>query len=285
VQIHETAWAKVNLYLRVLGRRPDGYHELITVLQTVSLADEVILSEAPGGIELVTDDAALPSGPANLAWRAAAALAPYAPDRGVRIELFKRIPQQAGLGGGSSDAAAVLRGLNRLWGLGLSRTRLAEIAAQLGSDVPFFLWGGTALATGRGEQVQPLDLAADLSLLIVKPPFGLATAEVYGRYQSGGAAAPPVDNLLHALAGADPRQVGRWLYNDLERPALALRPDLAAARQLLLDLGTYGCLLSGSGSSLFALLPEQGLLSLQQLEQALPPGFQVWQVQMVPACS
>ena len=151
--------------------------------------------------------------------------------------------------------------------------------------MPFFLWGCTALATGRGEQVQPLDLAADLSLLIVKPPFGLATAEVYGRYQSGGAAAPPVDNLLHALAGADPRQVGRWLYNDLERPALALRPDLAAARQLLLDLGTYGCLLSGSGSSLFALLPEQGLLSLQQLEQALPPGFQVWQVQMVPACS
>jgi len=149
--------AKVNLFLEVLGKRPDGYHEIVTVIQTVSLCDEVILRPRPSGIELVCDDDSLPQDPSNLAYRAAAAVLEHSRyDYGLSIEVRKQIPAAAGLGGGSSDAAAVIRGVNRLFGLNLEAEALSAIAAGVGSDVPFFLTGGVALCTGRGEVVRAI---------------------------------------------------------------------------------------------------------------------------------
>ena len=165
--------AKINLVLEILGRRDDGFHALETVFQTLELADEVAVEVRPGdGIGLVVEGADLPAGPENLAWRAAAAYTARHPIGRVAIHLRKRVPHGAGLGGGSSDAAAVLRALARLDPDPLPATDLAVIALALGSDVPFFLVGGTAHALGRGEELTPLPDAADQVVTILKPPAG-----------------------------------------------------------------------------------------------------------------
>ena len=172
--------AKVNLTLEVLGKRADGYHEITTVMQAVDLSDRIILDDADD-LELCCGAADLPTDARNLALQAALALRQAAGvARGARIELDKRIPVAAGLGGGSANAAGVLVGLNRLWGLRWSVERLDEIAATLGSDVPFFLRGGAALGTGRGEKVAALP-ARSLALVLVNPRFPSSTAEMYGR--------------------------------------------------------------------------------------------------------
>ena len=175
-----SAAAKVNLVLEIRGKRADGYHELATVMQAVDLSDRLVLDEAPGlGLAVNTDG--VPCDATNLALRAATTLREAAKiDRGVHITLDKRIPVAAGLGGGSSDAAAVLLGLNRLWGLRWPAARLAEVATALGMDVPFFLRSGAALGTGRGEVLEPV-VAGALALVLVNPAFGSSTAEAYGR--------------------------------------------------------------------------------------------------------
>ncbi len=268
--IRELAPAKINLFLQVLGRRTDNYHELVTVFQTISLHDEVELEPCSHGIQLICDASDLPAGSENLAYRAAALLLPRTAG-GVVIRLKKTIPWQAGLGGGSSDAAAVLRGLNGLWELGMSSSELAELAAQLGSDVPFFVYGGTAVGTGRGELIQPLHLSISLHLLVVKPPFGLSTPAVFRSYRPLLAEAPSVDEFLQALNSGDQTLIGKLLHNDLEAAAFELRPELAQLKEKLLQNGALGCLLSGSGSSLFAILP-QGYDADQWLG-LLPNGF------------
>jgi 4-diphosphocytidyl-2-C-methyl-D-erythritol kinase len=175
-----SAAAKVNLTLEVLGRRGDGYHEVRTVMQTIDLADRVALEECDA-IELTTKAPGVPTDSTNLAMKAALALRDAARiEHGVRIALDKRIPVAGGLGGGSTDAAAVLLGLNRLWRLRWPLARLEEIAVTLGMDVPFFLRGGAALGTGRGECLKPLQTVG-LSLVLVSPGIAVSTAETYGR--------------------------------------------------------------------------------------------------------
>src|SRR5438045_753982 len=178
-----TAWApaKVNLFLEVVGKRPDGFHELRTLMAAVSLYDTLTFAPAPPGpIRLSCPGVPLSTGPENLVVRAAEALRRYAgTDAGADVVLTKRIPLAAGLAGGSTDAAATLVGLNRLWGLGLSRAELMPLAAGLGSDVAFFLAPPCAWCTGRGEVVEPWPLGARLHLVLVAPPFGLGTADVY----------------------------------------------------------------------------------------------------------
>jgi 4-diphosphocytidyl-2-C-methyl-D-erythritol kinase len=246
-----TAAAKVNLALEVLGRRADGYHEIVTVLQTVDLSDRLVLEEAPG-LQLRTAAVTVPSDARNLALRAAGALREAAQvQRGVRLTLDKRIPVAAGLGGGSADAAAVLLGLNRLWRLRWPLDRLSEVATTLGMDVPFFLRGGGALATGRGEKLEPVP-SPGLALVLVNPRVGSSTAEVYGRvtpemYTDGGRARA----LVEALRSRRTARVAQSLYNGLEAAAGPAQPEIGRMQAALLAAGALGAAMSGSGPTVF----------------------------------
>ena len=245
-----TAAAKVNLVLEVLGKRPDGYHEIATIMQAVDLADRLVLEDADA--LALSADGPVPADSTNLALRAAAALREAAGvASGVRITLDKRIPVAAGLGGGSADAAAVLVGLNRLWGLRWPRARLAEVAASLGSDVPFFLLGGAALATGRGERVEPVAAGA-WALVLVNPPFGVPTAEVYSRVSpelwSDGSR---VRGMVEALRQRRPARIAASLYNGLEPAVAPIHPEIERMKAALVAAGALGAAMSGSGPSVF----------------------------------
>ena len=251
------AAAKVNLALEVLGKRSDGYHELITVMQAVDLSDRITLEDADV-LELRTRALGIPEDARNLALRAASALREAAGvTRGVRIGLDKRIPVAAGLGGGSTDAAAVLFGLNRLWRLRWPVERLAEVATGLGMDVPFFLRGGLALATGRGEHVERLR-GRSLALVLVNPRFALSTAEMYGRvtpamYTDGRRA----KNLLATLSSRSAGRVAASLYNGLEEAAVGAYAVIGRIRAALLAAGALGAAMSGSGPTVFGIARSQ----------------------------
>lgn len=252
------ACAKINWTLEVLGRRRDGYHELRTVLQTVALCDTLAVSAADRPSLAVAAPQGMDPGPAeeNLAWRAATAY-PSAP--AVALRLRKRVPPAAGLGGGSSDAAAVLRGLDRSSPQPLGSTRLERIAATLGSDAPFFVRGGTQLAAGRGELLQPLPDVPPLWLVLVTPPiaFGRKTARLFGLlgaadFGEGSATAQLVQRISagHALTP-------ELLYNTFDRVADRAFPGLASYRRPL-EQACGHALLCGAGPSLFALAADAG---------------------------
>jgi 4-diphosphocytidyl-2-C-methyl-D-erythritol kinase len=247
-----TAAAKVNLALEVLDRRTDGYHEIATVMQTVDLADRLTLDESDA-LEFRCVASDVPTDETNLALRAALALREAAAQpRGVRITLDKRIPVAAGLGGGSSDAAAVLLGLNRLWGLRWSMARLTDVAVTLGMDVPFFLRGGAALGTGRGERLRPV-AGAPLALVLANPGVGASAAEAYGRvtramYSDGTRCRA----VIAALRSRRPARVAASLYNGLERAVTPAHPEIVRMRAALLAAGALGAVMSGSGPTVFA---------------------------------
>ncbi|MBI1845468.1 MAG: 4-(cytidine 5'-diphospho)-2-C-methyl-D-erythritol kinase [Candidatus Rokubacteria bacterium] len=248
-----SAAAKVNLALEVLGKRADGYHEVATVMQAVDLSDRLVLEEADG-LELRVTAPGIPTDGTNLALRAARALAEASGvSRGVRITLDKRIPAAAGLGGGSSDAAAVLLGLDRLWGLRWAQPKLAEVAVTLGMDVPFFLHGGAALGRGRGEQLERL-AAGTTALVLVNPRFGSSTAEVYGRVTpamySDGARARAV---AAALRGRSAGRLAATLYNGLEPAVAPVAPEIAQMKAALVAAGALGALMSGSGPTVLGI--------------------------------
>jgi 4-diphosphocytidyl-2-C-methyl-D-erythritol kinase len=245
------AAAKINLTLEVLGRRTDGYHEIVTVMQTVDLSDRLAVEDADV-LELRTTASDVPTDGTNLALRAAVALRDGAGvSRGARITLEKRIPVAAGLGGGSADAAAVLVGLNRLWGLRLSSAHLAEVAVTLGMDVPFFLHGGAALGTGRGERLEPLATCA-LALVLVNPRVAASTAEIYGgvkpeMYSDGGRSR----GMAAALRSRQPSRVAATLGNALERVAAPRYREVEQMESALLAAGALGAAMSGSGLTVF----------------------------------
>jgi 4-diphosphocytidyl-2-C-methyl-D-erythritol kinase len=250
------AWApaKVNLFLEVLARRPDGFHEVETLMVAVSLYDTLAFTDDPAGpVALTCDDPALSVGDDNLVVRAAHLLRQRTGHAGgVAVHLTKRIPMAAGLAGGSSDAAATLTGLNRLWGLGLGKAALAEMAAELGSDVAFFFDAPAAWCTGRGERVEPLPLGGPLHLVLACPAVGLSTAEVY---RNVAVPERPVDGsaLREAVRRGDIETIGRLLHNRLQEPATKLRPAVDTVLGRLRGLGPAGCLMSGSGTSVVAL--------------------------------
>lgn len=249
-----TAPAKVNLRLEITGRRADGYHELRTIFQKVALYDEITLSQsAAGGISLSLDNPDLPADRTNLAYRAAELLHDHCRvEFGVAIHIRKRIPAGAGLGGGSSDAAAVLDGCNRLFGLGLGIATLQRLALRLGADVPFFLspWA-TANAAGIGEILTPTHLAPDVWFLIVFPRFSISTAWAYATFSKDIILTKPRKNITLPYSVADIHELCLLLYNDFERVALPRYPALAAIKKQLLLEGAAGALLSGSGSAVF----------------------------------
>ena len=255
-EVRILAPAKINLGLAVLGARGDGYHELRTIFQTVSLCDRVSLRPARSGV-LVNCPALSDLGENNLAHRAARLFfEKTGVSGGVRIDLEKRIPAEGGLGGGSSDAAAVLLGCCRLFGLKPEPRTLHDWAAALGSDVPFFLAGGSALGSGRGEVIEPLaPFAGATAALIHVSPAGLSTAAVFGRMRATAltGSTRKLTILLACWQGGDLRRLARVLFNDLEQPAFTLAPELAEVKQALCAAGADGALLCGSGSSVFGL--------------------------------
>ena len=248
--------AKLNLFLEIRGKRPDGYHDLESLMVTVDLHDTLTLLDDPSGrISLRCDDPSLPTGPANLVVQAAERLkAASGTGRGVAIDLKKAIPAEAGLAGGSSDAAATLTGLDRLWGLGMPPETLDGLASAIGSDVAFFRQGPVAACRGRGEIVEPRALPRPLHFVLVCPPLGISTAKVY-RNVIPPARPRPMEGILEALDAGDLSALGRGLFNRLQPVAERLEPSLGAVRQALADLGPSldGHLMSGSGSAYFGL--------------------------------
>jgi 4-diphosphocytidyl-2-C-methyl-D-erythritol kinase len=249
--------AKINPVLEILGKRPDGFHELILVFQAVGFYDELSFSETSHGVELsiLESPGALPTDDSNLIVKAAHLfLKEVLKDaRGVRVELKKRIPLAAGLGGGSSDAAATLRGLQWLFQTKASEEKLQDLAARLGSDVPFFLTGGTALGTGRGEKITPWNDFMEMHLVLVKPAEGLSTQKVYGSGKALITSGEKARNFNTVLRQKNLAIVGQSLMNGLEPAAFHLMPEIAKLKRRLLEDGAVGALVSGSGPTVFAL--------------------------------
>ncbi len=252
--------AKINWALEVLGKRDDGFHELVLVFQAISLWDELSFHKKDRGLELSIESPLTPleADDSNLVLKAARLFFQTAGlEAGIRIELKKNIPLAAGLGGGSSDAAATLWGLNHLFETRMPLEKLQTLASRLGSDVPFFLTGGTALGLGRGEVIEPWEPAAHFSLVLVKPEEGLATPKVY---QSGKAVFTPGEmarKLRPLLQTKDPRAVARGLFNGLEPAAFYLLPRVESLKNSLLEEGALGALVSGSGPTVFALVENE----------------------------
>ncbi len=252
-----TSPAKINLFLEIVARRPDGFHDIESIMQLVDLCDEVRLCRRQHGIRLRVSGAELPEGRGNLAYRAAAlALETARLSGGVEIELVKRIPVAGGLGGGSSNAAAVLLGVNRLYGLNWSRETLQRMASQLGSDVPFFFSDGIAVARGRGELLAALPPWPRRWLVLANPGFPISTAWAYREASSkltgwqGRVTLPPL------TADAPLQWPPVWVFNRLEEVVLPHRPELIALKALLQEGGGAQVLMSGSGASVFAVVSD-----------------------------
>jgi 4-diphosphocytidyl-2-C-methyl-D-erythritol kinase len=263
---------KVNLILNILGKRADGFHELETVMHPVNLFDEMQFERAPAGLRLTCNNPTLPADSGNLVHRAATLFFQKTEIRdGVRIHLEKKIPLAAGLGGGSGNAATTLLGLNELFGKPLPAQALEEIAAALGSDIPFFLQNKPGLGTGRGEKIESLNdfpAMADAAFVLVHPGFGISTPWAYqnlARFPAALNGTPGrAKKLISLLQTADLRSAGRDFYNSLEAPALDKYPILSLFQDFFRENGAAATLMSGSGSTTFALaenLPAAGQLA------------------------
>ena len=297
--------AKINLYLEIIGDRPDGYHELAMILQSIALADRLTLRA--NGIEQIRvrcDDPQVPTDRSNLAYIAAALMAKQFPQLfaqygGVDIAIEKRIPMGAGLAGGSADAAAVLIGIDLLWNLGLTQIELQELAALIGSDIPFCIAGGTAIATGRGERLSPLPSLDKLYVVLAKyRSIAVSTPWAYKTYrqQFGHTYLADADAqsrrkqqvrsgaLVSAINQRDGKRIGELLQNDLEKAVLPAYPQVAQLRQTLSNLETLGVMMSGSGSTVFALVESQA--NAEQVRQQLrsqiaDPDLEIWVTQLI----
>lgn len=263
--------AKVNYRLDVLGKRADGYHELRMVMQRVDLCDEleIALTGTPG-IRVTCGSAGVPDGPGNIAWRAADALVKLSGRQvGIDIVITKKIPVAAGLGGGSSDAASVLMGVNQLLELGLSEERLMEIGVKLGADVPFFIFKKPALAEGIGDRLTALDQVPSLWVVLVNPGIHVSTAWVYQNLRLTSKA--PLAIISRSYGSVD--EVCGLLSNDLEPVTCARFPLLSELKEMLLAAGAHGSLMSGSGSTVFGLFADEAAARQAAAEIAASRGW------------
>ena len=247
--------AKINLTLDILGKRPDGFHEVAMVMQTIGLHDTLTMEKTDGAIELTINVPWLKADEKNLAWRAAELVRQeYGLTGGVRIDLTKRIPVAAGLAGGSADAAAVLKGMNELYDLQMSQARLCELGAQLGSDIPFCIMGGTMLATGRGEILTRLADMPETWVVLAKPRISVSTAWAYQNYDEQGAEAHPDNKAIEqAIARKNRKAVAGLLCNVLESVTIKKYDVIAAYKEMMLENGAMASMMSGSGPTVFGL--------------------------------
>ena len=247
--------AKINLTLDILGKRPDGFHEVAMVMQTIGLHDTLVMEKTERDIELSINVPWLKADEKNLAWRAAELIRQeYGLEGGVRIELTKRIPVAAGLAGGSADAAAVLKGMNDLYGLQLDEEKLCELGARLGSDIPFCIMGGTMLATGRGEILTRLSDMPETWVVLAKPRISVSTAWAYQNYDEQGAERHPDNEAIkQAIARGNRKAVAGLLCNVLESVTIKKYDVIAEYKQMMLDKGAMASMMSGSGPTVFGL--------------------------------
>jgi 4-diphosphocytidyl-2-C-methyl-D-erythritol kinase len=284
------AAAKINLYLEITGNRADGYHDLAMILQSIDLCDRVDIQKIGiDEIRVLCTNPEVPCDSTNLAYRAAALMQSAFPDvGGMDITLDKQIPMGAGLAGGSANAAAVLVGIDRLWDLGLTQSQLCDFASLLGSDIPFCVTGGTSLATGRGEILSPLPDLKDLVLVICKPrQISISTVWAYQTFRKQGLLSTSQvkdqnlsSQIVAAIASggdAAATKIGRLLYNDLERVVLPEYPAIADLKNKLLDQECLGAMMSGSGSTVFAIAAD--LDRAQKIAEAVKTDdIDVWVV-------
>lgn len=270
--------AKVNLHLRVLGRRPDGYHEILTLMQPIGLFDEISLTLGGTGINLVCDSPGVPPGEENLALRAARLFQERTKDRfGLEILLRKRIPLAAGLGGGSSDAAGVLRGLNRLRGAGVSEDVMARWAVSLGADVPFFLIEGPAWGMGIGERLERIEILPQLWYLLLSPGWPVSTKWAYENLGPGLTRQRKGIKIPHLIAEAE--EIIQLLHNDLESVTARKHGWIPRAKVRLRNLGAAGVLMSGSGPTVFGLFLDEASALEAMANLLLEEGESVWLAQ------
>lgn len=271
--------AKINLCLSVLGRRPDGYHDVEMLMQMVGLFDEVTVSLGGTGISVTCDSPAAPSGEENIAWKAAWEMLRISGNKaGLTIGIKKKIPVAAGLGGGSGNAAAVLAAMNRLLGMGLDREQLAEIGALIGMDVPFFFFGPTALAQGRGEILTELTPLPRIPILLVNPGFETSTAWVYKNLNLG----LTKNGDCNKIARLNLRNIASGLHNDLEQVTSAVNPVINRIKDALLERGAMGALMSGSGPTVFGLF--ETLAACRAAADSLSPeGWRLYPVETLTA--
>lgn len=258
--LYEGAFAKLNLTLDVLGKREDGYHDLQSVMQTISIRDDVEIDVGTGKPwKLLCSVEGIPTDETNLAWKAAKVYcdAMKKDPNGLEIRILKRIPSGAGMGGGSADAAAVLRALNHYYGDPLSIFALAELGAQVGSDVPFCVLCGTAMVEGRGEQLRKLPDMPDCIFVVVKPEFSVSTPELYKKIDSVAIAHRPDNKAMEsALLAGDLERVVENVYNVFDPVVTADHPELNYIKSLFQQYGAVGYQMTGSGSAVFGIVSE-----------------------------
>jgi 4-diphosphocytidyl-2-C-methyl-D-erythritol kinase len=266
------AYAKINLGLQILAKRPDGYHEIETVFHQVNLFDEIELIPNQEGIRLTCDNRDVPTDESNLCVKAAMLMQQITGvQEGVDIVLRKRIPLGAGLGGSSTDAAAVLQGLRKLWGLDIASDELRSLSASLGSDVPFFIEGGTAYATGRGEVLETMELEVPYWILLVTPPVHVSTAWAYGNIRLNPNLRRENLKALVCEHLQEPRVLVNKLRNDFEPLIFREHPEVMRAKEILVRGGAEFALMSGSGSSVFGFF--RNASDAQELAEAIAPMY------------
>jgi 4-diphosphocytidyl-2-C-methyl-D-erythritol kinase len=251
--------AKINLSLDVLHKRTDGYHEVKMIMTTIDLADRIELFELESDtIKILSHNRFVPDDNRNLAYQAAHLLKRrYGIKKGVEISITKTIPVAAGLAGGSSDAAATLRGLNKLWGMGLSIDELAAIGSEIGSDVAFCVYGGTAVSTGRGEQIQHISAPPHCWVVLAKPSIGVSTADVYRNLKLENINHPNVDGMVQAIETKDYNGICNLVGNVLEDVTLKMYPEVAHIKEQMKRFGADAVLMSGSGPTVFGLVQHE----------------------------
>ncbi|RKD22805.1 4-(cytidine 5'-diphospho)-2-C-methyl-D-erythritol kinase [Ammoniphilus oxalaticus] len=261
MRISVKAPAKINLTLDVVGKRADGYHEVEMVMTTIDLADRIDIY--PREDDQITIDCSayfVPLGEKNLVYQVAKIIKDkLGIKQGVHFYIHKRIPIAAGLAGGSADAAAAIRGLNNLWQLGLSVQEMAEIGSKVGSDVAFCVYGGTALAQGRGEQITTLPSPPPAWVVLAKPPIAVSTSEIYGKTKMGEITAYPrrSERMIDAINNRDYNEVYKSLGNHLETVTLSLYPEVRKIKEQMLRFGADASLMSGSGPTVFCLVDKE----------------------------
>ncbi|MDF2961896.1 MAG: ispE [Paenibacillus sp.] len=260
MKVFEKAPAKINLMLDVLRKREDGYHEVEMIMTMVDLADRIEMQELPRDTIIISSQAGyIPLDEKNLAFQAARLIKErYDVKQGVYIHLDKKIPVAAGLAGGSSDAAATLRGLNRLWQLNIPTQELQRLGAELGSDVPFCVTGGTAIARGRGEKLEPIEAPPQCWVVLAKPPINVSTADIYGRLRANNIQHhPSAEQVLEAIQLKRFDLLCERLGNVLEEVTLDLYPEVRQLKECMVRLGAEGVLMSGSGPTVFGLVSKE----------------------------
>lgn len=273
--------AKINIGLRIVGKRPDGFHTLESVFQEISLHDEIYVRRKESGIRIWCNWQSVPTDERNLCYRVFQLFAEkYGVGEGVDIELRKNIPVGSGLGGGSSNAATCIKAFSQMFHLGLSLPEMIRLAAQVGSDVPFFIVGKTALVKGRGEVVVPIRFLSDYHTLLVLPKVQLSTAEIYKKFEMNLTKYKRHVKFEAVISGV--RNLGdlsRNFYNDLEQVARAVCPELAGIRERLIASGAAYVSLSGSGSAMYGLY--QSKSDLEAAKEVFSPDFRVYVAQPV----